>query len=107
MIICEIGLNHLGDEDYANHYINEVLKSNADAITFQVLKESFYENERFKKFRLEKEFYIKASQKIRDNKKDFGIAIDDVVAIDFLEQLDVSFYKVLSKSRYSEFIKLS
>ncbi len=97
MIICEIGLNHLGDEDYANEYIDEVLESKADAITFQVLKDSFYENERFKNFKLEKEFFIKASQRIKDGNKKFGVAIDDDSVIDFLETLDVSFYKVLSK----------
>lgn len=97
MIICEIGLNHLGIEDYANQYIAEVLKSKADAITFQVLKDSFYENERFKNFKLEKEFFIKASQKIKNGNKNFGVAIDDDGIIDFLETLDVSFYKVLSK----------
>ena len=97
MIICEIGLNHLGIEDYANQYIDEVLKSKADAITFQVLKDSFYENERFKDFKLEKEFFIKVSQKIKNGNKNFGVAIDDDGIIDFLETLDVSFYKVLSK----------
>lgn len=97
MIICEVGLNHLGDEEYANQYVDTVLGSNADAITFQVLKESFYEDERFMNFKLENEFFIKASQKIKNGNKKFGVAIDGDGAIDFLETLDVSFYKILSK----------
>ncbi len=97
MIICEVGLNHLGDEEYANQYVDTVLGSNADAITFQVLKESFYEDERFKSFKLENEFFIKASQKIKNGNKRFGVAIDDDGAVGFLESLDVSFYKILSK----------
>jgi len=97
MIICEIGINHLGIEEYANQYIDEILKSKADAITFALPKESFFENERFKKFKLEKEFFIKASQKIMNCNMDFGISIDDEGDIDFLETLGVSFYKVLSK----------
>ena len=97
MIICEVGLNHLGLEDYANQYIDVVLKSKADAISFAVPKESFFKNERFRKFKLEKDFFIKASQKIMSGNMDFGISIDDEGDIDFLETLEVSFYKVLSK----------
>ena len=97
MIICEIGLNHLGLEDYANQYIDGVLKSKADAITFAVPKDSFYLNERFRNFKLEKEFFIKASEKIKNGNMDFGVSIDDEGDIYFLETLGVSFYKVLSK----------
>ena len=97
MIICEVGLNHLGDEQYADQYIDAVLKSRADAVTFQVLKDSFYENERFKKFQLGEEFLMRASQRIKSGHKHFGAALDDEGAIDFLESQDVAFYKVLSK----------
>ena len=97
MIIFEIGLNHLGIEKYANFYIDEILKTKADAITFALPKESFFENERFRDFKLEKEFFIKASEKIKNGNMDFGISIDDEGDIDFLETLGVSFYKVLSK----------
>lgn len=97
MIICEVGLNHLGDEKYANQYIDEVLKTKADAITFQVLRDSFFQIERFKNFKLEKEFFIKASQRIKNGNKNFGVVLDDVGTVDFLETLDVSFYKILSK----------
>ena len=97
MIICEVGLNHLGLEDYANQYIETLLKSKADAITFALPKVSFYENERFRDFKLEKEFVIKASDKIRNGNMAFGISIDDEGDVAFLETLGVSFYKVLSK----------
>jgi len=97
MIICEIGLNHLGIEGYANQYIDEILKSKADAITFALPKDSFFENERFKKFKLEKEFFIKASKRIKNGDMAFGVSIDYEGDIDFLETIGVSFYKVLSK----------
>ena len=97
MIICEVGINHLGIEEYANQYIDEILKSKADAITFALPKESFFENERFRDFKLEKEFFVKASERIKNGNMRFGISIDDEGDIGFLETLGVAFYKVLSK----------
>lgn len=97
MIICEVGLNHFGDKDYADQYLDTVLKSKADAITFQLLKDSFYENERFKDFKLEHEFFVQAVQRMKEGGKKFGVGIDDEEAVYFCETLGIDFYKVLSK----------
>ncbi len=95
MIICEIGLNHLGEKDYADEYINAILKSNADALIFQVREESFY----LKKphLRLTEFCYGSIFEKVKAGGKKFGIALADVKSVDFFSDLGADFYKVLSK----------
>lgn len=102
MFICEVGLNHLGNEEYAIHYINEVIKTDADAITFQILKDSFYADDKYRHLQLPREFYLKASELIRNGQKQFGVAIDDETQIAYMEELGVSFYKILSKDIKNE-----
>ena len=43
MIICEIGLNHMGDIKYANEYIDKIIKSKAEGVLFHIREKSFYE----------------------------------------------------------------
>lgn len=97
MIICEIGLNHLGIEDYANQYIDAVVNTKADAITFQVIKDSFFKKEEYKKLKLRKEFFIEALLRTKRKRKQFGAAIDDETEVRSLEQNGIDFFKVLSK----------
>ena len=96
MIICEIGLNHLGKGDYANEYIDEIIKSKADALTFQVREKAYYEKDKFY-LRLKDDYYKEAFEKTKNSNKKFGVAIADEEAIDFFESLETDFYKVLSK----------
>ena len=35
MIICEVGLNHQGDEKYSTKYTEKLCRTNCDAITYQ------------------------------------------------------------------------
>ena len=63
MIICEIGLNHMGDIKYANEYIDKIIKSNADGILFHIREKSFYETN--PKLLLPDKFYINAIKKIK------------------------------------------
>ena len=42
MLVCEIGLNHLGDEKYASEYVSTILTTDIDAITFQIREPEFY-----------------------------------------------------------------
>lgn len=97
MIICEVGLNHLGSEKMALDYIDAVVNTKADAITFQVLKDSFYEIQRYKEYKLRKEFFIEALLKTKREEKQFGAAIDDEMIVSSLEQNGIDFFKVLSK----------
>ena len=96
MIVCEIGLNHLGKEDYANEYIDEIIKSKADALTFQVREKEFYEKDE-SYLRLKDDYYKEAFEKTKSSNRKFGVAIADQEAVDFFESLGTDFYKVLSK----------
>jgi len=44
MIICEIGLNHMGSVKYANEYVDKIIKTGADGIIFHIRESSFYKN---------------------------------------------------------------
>ena len=68
IIITEIGLNHMGDEQYGYSILDKLLKSRTDGISFQVREESFY-NLKKKKLKLKPIFYEKASHYIKKKKK--------------------------------------
>ena len=97
MIVAEIGLNHLGDLNLLNSYFEYIRDSEVDAVTVQILKESFFDDLRFRKYRLEDEKLIDFLKKVRSVGKKIGIAIDDIDKIGKFEALKVDFYKVLSK----------
>ena len=42
LFIAEVGLNHNGDEKYAYHYLNKLLKTDIDGISFQIREKNFY-----------------------------------------------------------------
>jgi len=44
MIVCEVGLNHLGNEEYSTMYVEKLSKSNCDAISYQIREPEFYES---------------------------------------------------------------
>jgi len=97
MIVAEIGLNHLGDSNLLNSYFEYIRDSEVDAVTVQVLKESFFDDLRYRKYRLEDEKLIDFLKKVKCAGKKIGIAIDDIDKIGKFEALKVDFYKVLSK----------
>ncbi len=96
MIVAEIGINHMGSEEYAETYIGALLKSKVDAITFQVRESEFYKKKKWQSFYLCDDFYKKIISQISGKKK-VGIAISDIKKIDFFESLGVDFYKILSR----------
>jgi sialic acid synthase SpsE len=97
MIICEVGLNHLGSQKIANNYIDAVVNTRVDALTFQVIKDSFFKNDKYKNFKLEIEYFINAMIRVKKKGKQFGVAIDDKTFISSLNENGVDFFKVLSK----------
>jgi sialic acid synthase SpsE len=98
MIVCEIGINHFGDIKYAKKYVDKIIEMKSDAISFHMLKDSFYaKNATNNKKKLPDEFYINARAITRKNNIQFGISIAEPNKIDFCEQIDVDFYKILSK----------
>ena len=95
MIVSEIGLNHLGDSDYADLYLENLINAKSEAITFQIAEKSFYEKK--PSLKLTNEYYSKVSELCHKNKIKFGIALADEEMIDFFENINVDFYKILSK----------
>ena len=46
MIVCEVGLNHLGNEEYSTMYVEKLSKSKCDAISYQIREPKFYEKDK-------------------------------------------------------------
>ena len=96
MIICEVGLNHQGDKKYSIEYINKLVETRCDAITYQIRENSFYENDEYKHIRLSFSHYAKLISITKNNNKKFGVALAEHSLIDKCEEVGVDFYKVLS-----------
>ena len=97
MIIGEVGLNHLGNEDYANEYIDFHLKNNFECISFQIRENKFYERLEKKHLRLNCTYYENIVNKysIKKNKK-IGLSVSNLDSIEDIINLKFNFYKILS-----------
>jgi len=96
MIIVEIGLNHRGSETEALVMLQELLKTEVDAITFQIRESSYYDGTNPSRNKLSKEFYKKAIELTKSNNKKIGFAIADIDSVDYLNQNGADFWKTLS-----------
>ena len=96
MIIAEIGLNHLGDEEYLAEYISNLIHSPVDAITVQIRESEFYDNTEYSNLFLDLGIYDGISKTIKKSNKKFGVALADVRYVTFFDEI-VDFYKILSK----------
>lgn len=95
MIVCEIGLNHFGSEEYSWEYLDVLLESECDAITYQIREPDFYKNE-FADFRLSMMHYGAIKEACEDHGKQFGIALADPNKIAAFNDIGADFYKTLS-----------
>lgn len=96
MIICEVGLNHLGDEKYTKQYIKKIIKEKPDAVIFHIREEKFYEIKKFSTYKLSKKFYAWIKKELEKNEIKFGIALANPNYLDFCEKINVDFYKIFS-----------
>ena len=96
MIICEVGLNHQGDEQYSSDYVKKLVETDCDAITYQIRENSFYESDDYKHIKLSFSHYSELISKIKKGGKKFGFALAEHSMLNECEKLDVDFYKVLS-----------
>ncbi len=94
MIICEIGLNHMGDQERAIQMIEKILDSDADAISFQIRESKFYINN--PEYLLPESFYEYAKNIINSGGKHFGLSVCDSGYKDYVSSISADFYKVLS-----------
>ena len=128
-VIAEVGLNHMGSVYLAKKYLNSLIKTDIDGISYQIKSKSFYSQFKsskkkqdisfYKNFR-EKQFYIKNFKKKRfqslelpnsfylyaknickKNNKLFGIALADIDKVYFFSKIKVDFVKVLSEDFFN------
>ena len=100
MLVAEIGLNHKGSKTLLTKYVNFLVKSKIDAITFQIQPDQYISSLGFKNIDLK---YLKdCIQIIKKNNKKIGIAISDISKIEYFDQCKVDFWKILSKDFYNK-----
>ena len=97
MIIAEIGKNHHGLEDYAKEYLKKSIASGVDGVLFHIREKKFYQESGNKKKSLPNSFYKNAIKYTRKKEKKIGVTLADIEKIDFLEDIGVDFYKILSQ----------
>jgi sialic acid synthase SpsE len=95
MIICEVGLNHMGSIQYASQYIKQIIKSKADGVLFHIREESFYKAH--PELLLPDKFYSSAVKLLHRNDIKFGITLADPKRVSFCEKIGVDFYKIFSR----------
>ena len=100
MIICEVGLNHMGNIKYANEYIDKIIKAKADGILFHIREKSFYDAN--PKLLLPDKFYVDAIKKVKKHNLKFGITLADPDKIEFCKKIGVDFYKIFSRDILEE-----
>ena len=100
MLVAEIGLNHKGSKTLLTKYVNFLLKSKIDAITFQIQPDQYISSLGFKNIDLK---HLKdCIQIIKKSNKKIGIAISDISKIEYFDQCKVDFWKILSKDFYNK-----
>jgi|TARA_B100001758_G_C18414596_1_gene618510 sialic acid synthase SpsE len=95
MNICEVGLNHLGDDQLSWYYVTNLITAGCDAITYQVREDGFYKD-KYENFELSFEHYKEISKYCEEHQVDFGIALGNTTLVDKFIDIGVKFFKVLS-----------
>lgn len=98
MFISEIGLNHKGKKTRALKMLKELINTDIDAITFQIVEPTFYEKTKEWGGPLSKDFYKRAIDFVHKNNKLIGFAITDKNMVSFLDSAGADFWKSLSTS---------
>lgn len=101
LMIAEIGGNHEGDFEYAKKLTQLAIESNVDFIKFQLYSgdslvspvENPIRNKHFKKFELNKEFYIELAQMCRSNGIGFMASVWNTEYFDWIDEY-MDIYKI-------------
>lgn len=103
LIIAEIGMNHMGDEEYANQYLEVLASAHADALTFQVRENAYYAKQKHGESPiLSDEYYRFAAKRTKELGMLFGIGLCELEKVPFFEEIGTDFYKILSKDISSQ-----
>lgn len=96
-IIAEIGMNHMGDQLYADEYLKALDAVHPDGITFQVQTHAYYKEASHRGLALADEYYRHAAEHTQCLGMQFGVGLSDVEKISLFEEIGTDFYKILSK----------
>jgi len=98
IIICEIGMNHMGDEAYADEYFEALKTAKADGLTFQVREKEYYAKQKPGESPfLSDDYYRAAAKRTKEMGIQFGVGLCDVEKVPFFKDIGTDFYKILSK----------
>ena len=98
MIIAEVGLNHQGRIAYSFKYLEQLILTDIDAVTYQIREKEFYENPppMYRDLELHFGHYANIKEQLALWGKRFGIALADHDMVEQCEEINVDFYKTLS-----------
>lgn len=97
-IICEIGMNHMGDESYADEYLKTFETARPDGLTFQVREKEYYAKQKLGESPfLSDEYYRSVAKRTQEAGIKFGVAVCETEQVPFFEDIGTDFYKILSK----------
>ena len=98
MFIAEIGLNHKGSEKKALKMLEELMTTDIDAVTLQILPPEFYQITKEWGGVLTQDFYKNMIDFVHKNNKLIGFAIKDKEMVSCLNLAGADFWKILSGS---------
>ena len=94
--IAEIGVNHLGDENKALRMVENCIRAGADAVTFQIQPDDYYDGTKSFRNKLSDKFYSKLIDLVHSLDKEIGIALTESDQVFKWLDMGVDFFKVLS-----------
>ena len=106
MIIAEIGQNHLGDYKLAEKYVKKLCSiPTLDGITFQIREEDHRQRKPYLYF--DWVHYGDLYKMTKNAGKLFGVAITNDELINFFEDLNVDFYKVIRDGVFNKYLSIA
>ena len=100
--IAEIGLNHLGDPKLGFQLVKKAVASGVDGVSIQFMPESYYDNSKPWRRKIDSKFYKKISDFLKKKKISFGIGVINVDALRKYSDLKIDFWKIISYEFYNE-----
>ena len=96
MIVAEVGLNHMGRLGYSFKYLERLVISDIDAVTYQVREKDFYLKEQYAELELPLDHYKLIKNNLNQVGIKFGVALANHSLVDTFEEINVDFYKTLN-----------
>jgi len=98
MIVCEVGMNHMGDTAYADEYLAVLEGARPEGLTFQVREKEYYAKQKPEESPfLSDDYYCAVVKRTQEAGIKFGIAVCEAERVPFFEGIGTDFYKILSK----------